>query len=161
MNRSSDHGLTNSLNIAFSGMTSRDFKGIPSLQEVECKGEGLKPGVKLLSLKMYRVSDNAVLASLNVFENSCLTEHDFSSCYVDTSDTHQSKLKVLVDDLEAGESREFGCQVSTMSTSGDTYVYSWSTIVIRKRMFLLCCVLSVGSSVFSILFLCVCVDLVP
>ena len=93
------------VNIAFSGMTSRDFKGIPSLQEVECKGENLKPDVKLLSLKMYRVSDNTVLASRNVFKNSCLTEDDFSSCFVDTRDTHQSKLRVLVDDLEAGESR--------------------------------------------------------
>lgn len=121
-------------------MTSRDFKGIPSLQEVECKGESLKPDVKLLSLKMYRVSDNAVLASLNVFENSCLTEDDFSSCFVDTRDTHQSKLRVLVDDLEAGESREYGCQVSTMTTSGDTYVHSWSTLVFRKRMSVIHCI---------------------
>ena len=54
----------------------RDFKGLHSLQEVECTGSDLKPEVDLLSLSMFRISDNAVLGTLHVIKNSCFTHTD-------------------------------------------------------------------------------------
>ena len=114
------------------GMTATDFKGIPSIQEVECWGEGLKPEVKLLSLKLYRVSDSFVLASLNIYANTCLTYSDFSSCYVNSVETHKSRLKVLVYDLEEGESRRYGCKATVVQSEGDASELKWSTIVTRR-----------------------------
>lgn len=114
------------------GMISRDFKDIPSLKEVECWGANLNPDVKLMSLKLYRVTDNSVLASLNVFTNSCVTFGDFSSCTVDTVDTHKSRLRVLVPDLEEGETRRYGCKANTLKPLGDTETLIWTLPVTRK-----------------------------
>ena len=118
--------------IVIPGMTSRDFKGLPSLQEVECLGSSLRPEVNLLSLKIYAVRNNKVLASLNVLKNTCLTFSALSSCYVNTSDTHRSRLRVLVPDLDEGESREFGCRVSALDSGGDPKVSTWSISVSRR-----------------------------
>ena len=115
-----------------SGMTSRDFKGIPSLQEVECLGGSLKPELKLLSLKIYSAAENSVLASLNVLTKTCLTYSDFSSCYVNNSNTHKSRLRVLVPDLEEGESRQYKCKVNALNSEGDSKVSTWSTLVTRR-----------------------------
>ena len=114
-------------------MTSRDFKGIPSLQEVECLGGSLKPDLKLLSLKIYTTADNSVLGSLNVITNTCLTYGDFSSCFLHTGDSRWSRLRVLVPDLQEGESREYGCKVSAINSEGDTMVSTWSLFVTRRR----------------------------
>lgn len=116
----------------FTGLFSRDFKGIPSIQEVECWGEGLKPEVKLLSLKLYTIEDSKVQASLNVFANNCLTYTDYSSCFVNTIDTHKSRLRVLVYDLEEGESREYGCRALSLQNTGDESEQTWSILVTRK-----------------------------
>ena len=120
------------LSCLFTGMLSRDFKGIPSIQEVECWGGKLEAEVKLLSLKMYTTSDNSVLASLNVFANSCITFGAMSSCFIEAADTHKSRLRVLVADLEEGESREFGCKASTVNSLGDPHTTTWSIVVRRK-----------------------------
>ena len=48
------------------------FKGLPSIQEVECRGRGLEAEVTVVSLQVCRASDGDVLASLNVFTNTCL-----------------------------------------------------------------------------------------
>ena len=117
-------------------MTARDFKGIPSIQEVECWGHGLKPEVKLMSLKLFRRTDNTVLASLNVFTNTCLTYSDFSSCFVSNSDTHKSRLKVLVYDLEEGESRRYGCKLTVLDSEGDASDMKWSIVVTRLSEYL-------------------------
>lgn len=115
-----------------SGMRSWDFKGFSSLQELECSGGSLEPEVKLLSLQMHRLSDNKALASLNVFSNTCVTLGDFSSCVIDNVDTHKSRLRVLVFDLEEGESREYGCNVNTMNSFGVTKLTKWKYRVRRK-----------------------------
>ena len=117
-------------------MTASNFKGIPSIQEVECWGHGLKPEVKLMSLKLFRSVDNYVLASLNVFTNTCLTYNDFSSCFVNNIDTHKSRLKVLVYDLEEGESRSYGCKLTVLDSEGDASDLKWSTIVRRLSEYL-------------------------
>ena len=117
-------------------MTSKDFKGIPSIQEVEFRGTGLRPEVKLLSLKLYRMSDSFVLASLNVLANTCLTYSDFSSCHLSTADTHQSLLRVLVHDLEEGESRRYGCKVTVVQSEGDASELKWSIVVMRRSEYI-------------------------
>ena len=113
-------------------MVTRDFKGFPSIQEVECWGNGLNPEVKLLSLRLYRTSDNFVLASLNVFADSCLTYTDYSSCSVNTRDTHQSRVRVLVSDLEEGDSRRYGCKANVVGSDGEPSKVVWSTVVRRR-----------------------------
>ena len=113
----------------------RDFKGFHSLQEVECTGEFLKPEVKLLSLTMTTMSNSIELATLNVITNSCLTHNDFSSCFIDLSDSHKSKLRVLVSDLDEGESREYECRANTINTRGQTDMSTLSILVTRKRKY--------------------------
>jgi hypothetical protein len=114
-------------------MSWREFKGIPSIQEVQCWGQGLKPEVKLISLKLFRATDDFVLASLNVFTNTCQTYSDYSSCVVDTANTHRSLLKVLVYDLEEGESRKYGCKVVTIDSDGDPKELNWFIVITRRR----------------------------
>ena len=110
-------------------MTTKEFKGIPSIQEVECWGAGIKPELKLMSLKLFKNEDRSVLASVNVITNTCLTYTDYSSCFVDTVDTHRSRLRVLVYDLEEGGSREYGCTALALRTTGDASELTWSVLV--------------------------------
>jgi hypothetical protein len=116
-------------------MSWREFKGIPSIQEVQCWGQGLKPEVKLMSLKLYRSTDNFVLATLNVFTSTCQTYSDYSSCVVDTANTHRSLLKVLVYDLEEGESRKYGCKLTVLDSAGDAEDLNWYIVITRTRKF--------------------------
>lgn len=113
-------------------MSTKEFKGIPSIQEVECWGAGLKPELKLMSLKLFTNVDRAVLASVNVISNTCLTYTEFSSCFVDTLHTHKSRLRVLVSDLEEGESREYGCTALALRTTGDASEFTWSALVSHR-----------------------------
>lgn len=117
-------------------MVSRDFRGIPSLKEIECGGESLKPEVKLISLQLFGVystisdpSESKVLASLNVFANSCMTFSEYSSCKIDTQDTHSSRLRILVHDLGAGETRVYGCTANTVASLGNSVYENWEIIV--------------------------------
>ena len=127
--------------LLFAGMTARDFKGIPSIQEVECWGHGLKPEVKLMSLKLFNSFDNSVLASLNIYTNTCLTYSDFSSCVVNNIDTHKSRLKILVHDLEEGDSRRYGCKLTVLDSEGDASDLKWSIVVTRISEYLRHCTL--------------------
>lgn len=113
-------------------MTSRDFKGIPSLQEVECSGATLKPEVKLLSLQLHRLSDNTALAFLNTYTNNCMTFGDYSSCFIDPDVAHRSRLRILVFDLDEGESRDYGCTVNTMDSYGNPKTSNWKIAVTRE-----------------------------
>ena len=114
-------------------MAFRDFQGFPSIQEVECTGDSLRPEVKLISLMMYTVPENKVIASLNVMANNCLTHHEYASCVVNTVDTHRSRLSVLEHGLEAGERKVFGCEVNTVNARGKTNTTTWSLLVTRRR----------------------------
>ena len=113
-------------------MTAHDFKGIPSLQEVECSGATLNPEVKLLSLQLHRLSDNTALAFLNTYTNNCMTFGDFSSCFIDPTNAHRSKLRILVVDLDEGESRHYGCTVNTMDSYGNPKTSNWRLAVTRE-----------------------------
>ena len=114
-----------------SGMTSRDFRGISSIQEVECSGGSLNSDVKLISLQLFELPDSTVLASLNVYTNNCMTFSDYSSCTVHPADTHKSKLRILVHDLEEGESREYGCTANTVNPLGNVIFRNWKLLVRR------------------------------
>lgn len=112
-------------------MTSRDFRGISSIQEVECSGGYLNSDVKLISLQLFELPDSTVLASLNVYTNNCMTFSDYSSCTIHPADTHKSKLRILVHDLEEGESREYGCTANTVNPLGNVIFRNWKLLVRR------------------------------
>ena len=116
-----------------SGMMERDFKGIPSIKEVLCLGHGVNPELKLMSINMYTNSEQSLLATLNVFTNTCMTYTAYSSCFVDNTGGHESKVKVLVTDLEEGESRRFGCKLTVMDTKGNAGDLKRSFVVTRSK----------------------------
>ena len=113
----------------------RDFKGIPSIKEVLCLGHGVNPELKLMSINMYTNSEQSLLASLNVFTNTCMTYTAYSSCFVDNTGGHESKVKVLVTDLEEGESRKFGCMLTVLDSKGYASDLKRSFIVARKSKY--------------------------
>lgn len=94
-------------------------------------GDYLKPEVKLISLKLVQLPESTVLASLNLYTENCMTYGDYASCIINTSYVHKSKLRVLVHDLEEGESREFGCVANTVNAQGDPVLEDWKTVVAR------------------------------
>ena len=114
-------------------MLSRDFRGLPALQEVECWGEGLKTEVELISLKLVKLPESTELASLNVFKRTCMTHDEYASCEIDSRETHRSRVRVLVHDLEEGQSREYGCTASIVAPNGDVSVQNWKISVKRRQ----------------------------
>lgn len=110
----------------------RDYRGLDSIQEVECSGGNVEAEVKLLSLKLFRVSDNMVLAHASLINNQCLTYGEFASCTIDTSDFRKSVLRVLVTDLEEGESRTYGCNAASLKGIDDMQKFSWTLSVTRR-----------------------------
>lgn len=117
---------------SISGMTFRAFRGFSSIHEVKCGGDSLNTDVKLLSLQLFRVNpESKVLASLNVVANSCMTFSEYSSCKIDTQDTHSSRLRILVHDLKEGETREYGCTANTLASLGNSVYEDWEITVER------------------------------
>ena len=112
-------------------MTARYFRGIHSIQEVECWGVDLNTDVKLISLQLFELPQSSVLASLNVITKNCMTYGEFSSCVIHPSDSHQSRLRVLVHDLEEGGSREYGCTANTVDPQGNAIFKNWKILLRR------------------------------
>ena len=126
--------------IMFSGIAVRNFKGFPSLQEVECWGGHLPGEVKVLSLKLYKNSDNSVLAYLSTFSKDCVTYSDYSSCTIDASNSRNSRLRVLLTDLEEGESGQYTCIASVIKFGEEARTSSWSIVVTRNsELMSVCC----------------------
>lgn len=113
-------------------MTSRDFRGIPSIQEVECWGGHLNPEVKLISLQLFKLPESTVLASLNVITDNCLTFIEYSSCTIHPANTHRSTLRMLVHDLAEGDSREYGCTANTVNQLGNSIYEHWKLALRRN-----------------------------
>ena len=122
--------------VSFSGMAVRHFKGFPSLQEVSCSAGNLRTEAKVLSLKMFTLPENSILASANPVMKECVTFGEYSSCSVDGSDTRKSHLRVLVSDMDEGEIRRFGCRVNSFDSVGDTISTIWSITVERKSEYI-------------------------
>ena len=120
-------------------MTVRDFLGFPSLQEVECSGGSLAAEVDLLSLTLFKMSENSILAVANPLKNTCMTFGEFSSCDISASNTRKSVVRTLVVDLKEGETTVLGCNVTGFLKTGHPRVYSWSLPVYRERKCLLMC----------------------
>ena len=119
------------------GMRSRNFKDIPQLQEVECLPAVKETDVKLLSVSLYSMPGKSVLVLLNVLTNSCLTHGEFSSCVMDSRDWREWKVRVLVADLEEGESRTFGCEVTAFTSRGKTRTSTASLLVTHHSKLML------------------------
>lgn len=113
-------------------MSVRDFRGFPSIQEVQCWGGDLEPEVDLLSLSLYKVRDGELIAVVNPLKNLCLTFETFSSCFIDSKNARQSLVRTLVSHLDEGESEDYGCNATSFRTAGSTAVRSWSVVVTRK-----------------------------
>jgi hypothetical protein len=88
--------------------------------------------VKLLSLQIHRLADNTALASLNILANSCVTLGEYSSCMIDSEDSRNSRLRVLVYDLEEGVDRRYSCDVHTVTSFGIPKASKWSITVTRE-----------------------------
>lgn len=114
-------------------MSVRDFRGFESIQEVECSGGHFEAEVNILYLKLFEVSNQTVLAYLNHPSRNCLTFAEFSSCFVDPLNSRGSRLRILVSDLDVGETRQYGCTVSTWKSLKDTEKFTWSVSVTGKR----------------------------
>ena len=116
----------------FPGMAVGDFLSFPSLQEVECTGKSLQEEVDFLSLTLFRVSDNSVIATLKTSKNTCSTFSEFSSCAIDLGDSRKSAVRTLVADLEEGERTTLGCNVTSVLKNGHARMYSWFIHVQRR-----------------------------
>jgi hypothetical protein len=117
-------------------MSTQIFKNIPSLQEVECSGRSLPAEVKLMSLTM-STSDKSSLVILNVITNSCLTQSEYSSCYVDGTNSHESLVRMLVSDLQEGESNEYLCEALALNSQGKAETTVWNIEVIRPSKYVI------------------------
>lgn len=111
--------------ISATGLRSGVFRDIPFIQEVECSGAGLDSDTNLLSASLYRLSDNAILASLNMGTKECTTSSSFSSCEIRDTDSRKSRVRTLVMNLSSGESLRFGCEVSSIRAGERVKVNSW------------------------------------
>ncbi|XP_025101743.1 uncharacterized protein LOC112568586 isoform X29 [Pomacea canaliculata] len=89
--------------------------------------------MKLWALSVFRFTDNIVLARVNPIADQCVTLEEFSSCFIDQGDTGKSRVKILVSDLDEGESRKFGCNATGLKLSGHTQTQSWSLLVTRQK----------------------------
>ena len=115
-------------------MTSRNFQGIQNLLEVVCGGKGFNSNVKLLSLQIVELPETRIISSLNVFSGSCIAFNVYSSCIIANTDTHLSKLSILVSDGIPGEKKAYGCLANAVTSLGTTVSKSWNITIeiIRK-----------------------------
>jgi hypothetical protein len=112
-----------------SGMTVRNFIGISSLKEVECSGAVLSADVEqLISLTLYKPSNNAALVYMNSMKQECTTFQEYSSCTFG----EKASVRTLLADLSEGETVNIGCNVSALQRLGHTPRFTWSISVYRE-----------------------------
>ena len=80
----------------------------------------------LLTLVIYEVRTNVILAYVNTYKDECLTWDRFSSCQVHIGDSRRTRLRSLVSTKTLP--RTFGCNV-TFSEGGQTRWLSWILVV--------------------------------
>ena len=116
----------------------------------------------VLSLKLYRNSDNSALAYLNAYSKECITYSDYSSCSIDSINSRNSRLRVLLTDLEEGESGQYTCIASVIRSGEEAQVSSWSIVVTRNSECIAVCVVCVRLAywtILAVLVVCVCICL--
>lgn len=133
-------------------MTSRVFRDIPSIYEVECSGNALESNIDLLGITLFHVEGNHKIASVNMRVNECSSSDTFSSCYIDQMESRKSRLATLVVDLKADETRMFGCNI-TGFRAGLGHFVTWLHAVRHLSMY--DCGLEIYFAVvFSLYFQC-------
>lgn len=95
----------------------------------------MEAGVRLMSLKLFRVADGAVLAFVNPLVNECITFEEFSSCYTNLGDSRKTFLRVLVSDLAEGETRMYGCVATTVRSFDTTQQHTWNISIYLESEF--------------------------
>ena len=123
--------------VRLSGFTAGRFQGFDSITEMECSGGSLASDVDVLSLVIYDVHDDHVVASANVGKKECSTSGSFSSCVFDPRDSRRTKLRALVTDRwgekeEEEEWRVYGCNVTVFRTGGRVRTVTWMLRVERR-----------------------------
>ena len=116
---------------SISGLRARSFYGLRHITEVECSGDGLPASADLLSIVLYDADTNRVLASVNYAERKCVTSGGFTSCLVDSVNSRNTRVRMLIDDLRAEEVRTYGCDVSIFKAGERSTYVSWSLAVER------------------------------
>lgn len=107
------------------GLIMREFKGEASILEVECSGNMLSTGVDVFQIVLYTVAENTLTAYVNPLKHECLTSSSFSSCQIDPKDSRNTKLRTLVTDLKAKETRAYGCNITSSKAGGRVGETSW------------------------------------
>ena len=108
------------------------FEGAAHVQKIRCSGETLPSDAELMSMVMYQAFDQRVLSVLNLNKQQCSTSAEFVSCAVDKLESKKSSVTVLVSDLQEGQWRAYGCNVSVLfPATGKNDIFSWSVTVRR------------------------------
>lgn len=114
----------------------RPFMTSHTILEVECSGEGLPADTDLTSIALYSADDDVdhhVIASVNLVHDRCLCASGFAACHLDRGDSRRTRLRVLVQDLARGDSRVYGCDVSTFKPGERPQFVSWKLRVQHPR----------------------------
>ena len=137
----------------FPGLEARPFQGLPRVQEVECSGRPLEPGSSVSSMVLYDQRDQGgerILASVNTLTGECTTGGAFSACLLHggpagagglgrggAGDSRLTRLRTLVLDLAPGDSRKYGCEVTSLRSGERSRISTWSLTVRAHRELLL------------------------
>ncbi|KAK7490328.1 hypothetical protein BaRGS_00018489 [Batillaria attramentaria] len=105
--------------------------GKDHIQEVVCTGEWLSSEVNPILMVLFSWRQNQVIASVNLASKECLTARSFSSCRIDEANSRRTRLAALVVDLEYGEERVYGCNVSVVESGTRMVSFSWRVTVKR------------------------------
>ena len=111
---------------------------------MECTGSKLTSDLDVLTLTLFTIPNNTILAYVNLKNNDCSTSSSYSACVIDHGESKKSRLLTLVMDMEEGETLSFGCNVSTFR-SGIIGSVSW-TISLTLNSTLFSCVPLFGHS---------------
>ena len=98
---------------------------------MECTGAALPSDHNLLSVSLYRKDTDQVYAYANMASRQCSTSESFVACDIDEANGRRSVLKVLVVDLSEGQSRVYGCNLTSLMSGGRIALTSWSLVVTR------------------------------
>ena len=83
-----------------------------------------------MTLVIYSLPDDAVLASLHMLKRECSAmDGRFASCRIDARESRRSGLRVLVLGLPEGEDVVYGCNVTTFRPEGRVTIFTWSVVV--------------------------------
>lgn len=110
------------------GLTARSFHGFDNIQELECTGRNLD-AEEIMAITMYSVSDDFVLASVQLLSRMCVTWTSYSSCTIIDASTKATKLKMLITDLKEDQDRSYGCNISSYRSGGRMHITSWVIVV--------------------------------